>query len=83
MLRVLELECEELQSTSVNDGDRADKGVPGSVKLVGVALDSPAVAEFHDNLVRSGMFADVKLIKSNERKTGSLALCDYEVSCEL
>ena len=83
MLRVLELDCEELQAISVSDDDREGKAVPGTVKLVGVALHSPAVAEFHDKLVQSGMFADVKLIKSNERKTGSLALYDYEVSCEL
>ena len=51
--------------------------------LVGVSLDSPTVAEFHDALLRSGLFADVKLIKSNERQETGLALYDYEVSCEL
>ena len=50
--------------------------------LVGVALDSPTVAEFHDGLLRSGLFADVKLIKSNERNQVGHELYDYEVRCE-
>jgi hypothetical protein len=48
-----------------------------------VSLDSPTVAEFHDTLLQSGLFGDVKLIKSNEREESGLALYDYEVCCEL
>lgn len=85
-LQVTQLAAEELQSLAPSSADAAprdEKSTPGSIKLVGVALDNPAVAEFQERLVKSGMFADVKLIKSNERKNGVVALCDYEVSCEL
>jgi hypothetical protein len=82
-LRVLELRCDELQAASVADRSSSDTSQTGSVKLIGVALDSQAVAEFHESLVEAGMFADVKLIKTNDRRNGSIVLCDYEVSCEL
>jgi Fimbrial assembly protein (PilN) len=55
----------------------------GTVTLIGVSLDSPTVAEFHDTLERSGLFAEVKLIKSNSRKENDTSLYDYEVCCEL
>jgi hypothetical protein len=82
-LRVLDCHVVDLQATEVaeNMADSAQR--PGTVTLAGVALDSPAVAEFHDGLVRSGLFADVKLIKSNERTGMGPELYDYEVRCEL
>jgi Tfp pilus assembly protein PilN len=55
----------------------------GTVTVIGVSLDSPAVAEFHDILEKSGLFVEVKLIKSNARKENQSLLYDYEVSCEL
>ncbi len=82
-LRVVDCHVVDLQATEVAE-NRSDGAIhPGTVTLVGVALDSPTVAEFHDGLLRSGLFADVQLIKSNERIQGGPALYDYEVRCEL
>ena len=82
-LRVVDCRVDDLQATEVG-GNPGDGMVhPGTVTLVGVALDSPTVAEFHDGLIRSGRFADVKLIKSNERNQLGPELFDYEVRCEL
>ena len=68
---------------SRRESGRRHACIAGTVTLVGVALDSPTVAEFHDGLMRSGLFADVKLIKSNER-TSSVPSCSITksaVSC--
>jgi len=51
---------------------------------VEVGRPRPTVAEFHEGLMRSGLFADVKLlIKSNEHDQLGPELYDYEVRCEL
>lgn len=86
-LRVLDCRVVDLQAIEVDENQSESPLRPGTVTLTGVALDSPTVAEFHDGLLRSGLFADVKLIKSNER-TGLGAglapeLFEYEVRCEL
>jgi len=82
-LRVTDLRAGELQTVEApTDGGKAHTGVTG-VTLVGVALDSPTVAEFLEALVASRLFGDVKLIKSNEQKTGDFAMYDYEVHCDL
>lgn len=81
-VRVIDCRVVDLQATEVAEhNDSAFH--PGTVTLVGVALDSPTVAEFHDGLIRSGLFADVKLIKSNEHSQQGTKLFDYEVRCEL
>jgi hypothetical protein len=82
-LRVTDCRVVDLQATEVAENHTSDAAQSGTVTLVGVALDSPTVAEFHDGLLRSGLFADVKLIKSNERHEFGSPLCDYEVRCEL
>ena len=81
-LRVVDCQVDDLQATEVAAGVGEGAAHPGTVTLLGVALDSPAVAEFHDSLMRSGLFADVKLIKSQEREHHP-ELYDYEVRCEL
>ena len=82
-LRVVEFRAVDLQSTHTEGARGAEESKNGTVTLVGVSLDSPTVAEFHDALMQSGLFQDVKLIKSNEREENGLALYDYEVCCEL
>lgn len=82
-LRVLDCRVVDLQATEVVENHAEGAIHPGTVTLTGVALDSPTVAEFHDGLLRSGLFADVKLIKSNERTGLGAELYDYEVRCEL
>jgi len=82
-LRVLDCRVVDLQATEVDENQAESPLSPGTVTLSGVALDSPTVAEFHDGLLRSGLFADVKLIKSNERTGLGPELFDYEVRCEL
>lgn len=82
-LRVLDCRVIDLQATEVIENNAEGAIHPGTVTLSGVALDSPTVAEFHDGLLRSGLFADVKLIKSNERTGDGPELFDYEVRCEL
>jgi len=82
-LRVVDCQVVDLQATEIAENRSEGALHPGTVTLVGVALDSPTVAEFHDGLLRSGLFADVKLIKSNERNQVGTTLYDYEVRCEL
>lgn len=82
-LRVVDCHVVDLQATEVAENRSEGALHPGTVTLVGVALDSPTVAEFHDGLLRSGLFADVKLIKSNERNQVGTTIYDYEVRCEL
>jgi glycine/D-amino acid oxidase-like deaminating enzyme len=82
-LRLTDCRVVDLQATAATEMGSDDATHAGTVTLVGVALDSPAVAEFHDGLLRSGLFADVKLIKSNEQNEVGTALYEYEVRCEL
>ena len=82
-LRVSDCRVVDLQATDVAAGSGTEALRPGTVTLVGISLDSPTVAECHDALLRSGLFADVRLIKSNEREAAGLAMYEYEVCCEL
>ena len=82
-LRLTEYRVADLQATADSETGSDDASHPGTVTLIGVALDSPTVAEFHDSLVQSGLFADVKLIKSNEQHAMGTELYEYEVRCEL
>jgi hypothetical protein len=82
-LRVTDFKVSDLQSPHIETPKGAEPGHVGTVTLIGVSLDSPTVAEFHDVLERSGLFAEVKLIKSSVRKENELSLYDYEVCCEL
>lgn len=82
-LRVTDFKVSDLQAPHVEKTNGAESAHGGTVTLIGVSLDSPTVAEFHDVLERSGLFAEVKLIKSSVRKDNELSLYDYEVCCEL
>lgn len=82
-LRVTNLQAVDMQSSHVDSGSKGGETRSGTVTLIGVSLDSPAVAEFHDALLKSGLFVDVRLIKSNERSLSGTRLYEYEVSCEL
>jgi Tfp pilus assembly protein PilN len=82
-LRVTGFNVADLQALHIENLHSSEPAHGGTVTLTGVSLDSPTVAEFHDTLERSGMFADVKLIKSNVRKDNELSVYDYEVCCEL
>jgi hypothetical protein len=52
------------------------------LKLTGVSLDNPSVAELLDGLQHAGIFSRVELLKLKEREDKSSALRDYEVRCE-
>ena len=84
-LRVTEFKVADFQAPRAENQPtkEATQNEGGKVTLIGVSLDSPTVAEFHDTLERSGLFAEVKLIKSNARKENNTSLYDYEVNCEL
>lgn len=82
-LRVIDCRVVDLQATEVAESRGEGSLRAGTVTVTGVALDSPAVAGFEQELMRSGLFADVKLIKSNERGQLGPELFDYEVRCEL
>ena len=82
-LRLTDCHVVDLQAAADAESRGADPSHAGTVTLVGTALDSPAVAEFHDGLLRSGLFTDVKLVKSNELSDVGTPLYEYEVRCEL
>ena len=82
-LRVVNCHVVDLQTTDVGENRSGEASAAGTVTLVGMSLDSPTVAEFHEELLQSGLFTDVKLIKSNERRGTDTVLYDYEVRCEL
>jgi hypothetical protein len=82
-LRVTDCRVVDLQAMEVAQNRSDDASQAGTVTLTGVSLDSPAVAEFEDSLVRSGLFAEVKLMNSKERDQSGTELYDYEVRCEL
>jgi Tfp pilus assembly protein PilN len=82
-LRVTEFKVSDFQAAHVEGQPGKEPAHGGTVTVIGVSLDSPTVAEFHDLLERSRLFADVKLIKSNARKENNISLYDYEVCCEL
>lgn len=82
-LRVTDCRVVDLQAMEVAQNRNGDASQAGTVTLTGVSLDSPAVAEFEDSLVRSGLFAEVKLMNSKERNQSGTGLYDYEVRCEL
>src|SRR3972149_2727675 len=78
-LRVTDMQVVDLQSTHANVTDWNDDTQIATVTLTGTALDSPAVAEFLDALVRSGLFAAVELGHSNERPQDGALMFDYQV----
>jgi len=82
-LRVVKCHVVDLQATEIIENRGGGQMHPGTVTLVGVALDSPTVAEFHEGLMRSGLFADVKLITSHEHDETGPKLYDCEIRCEL
>lgn len=82
-LRVTKFETVDFQSSGRDNPNRMNESQSGSLTLVGASLDSASVAELHDALVDSGLFRDVKLIKSNEQEESGLAMYDYEVRCDL
>lgn len=82
-LRVTDFKVADLQAAHIANQPGKESTHSGTVTLSGVSLDSPTVAEFHDSLERSGLFAEVKLIKSNARKENDSSVYDYEVCCEL
>ena len=82
MLRVTQFEALDLQIDPAAHPRKSNDSQFGAMTIVGESLDSPTVAELHDALVRSDLFADVRLIKSNERDEKGLPIYDYEVRCE-
>ena len=82
-IRVTQFKILDLQTAHTNSRRRNNDSQLGALTLVGVSLDGPAVAEFHEALLRSGLFADVRFIKSNERDEGNLAMYEYEIRCEM
>lgn len=82
-LRVTKLDVADLQATGAEESPERHRDESGAVTLIGLSLDSPTVATLHDMLLESGLFAEVRLIRSNERDQAGLAMYDYEVRCEL
>jgi hypothetical protein len=82
-LRVTHFDLVDLQRVDADGEHRNEKSQNSGLTVKGDSLDRAALADFHDALMRSGLFADVRLIKSNERDVGGVALFDYEVRCEL
>jgi hypothetical protein len=85
-LRVLKLELTDFQRTNhelqAQTSASAADAPTTDVRLSGVSLDNPAVAELVDGLENSGLFRQVDLTMK-ERESGTIALRDYEVSASI
>jgi hypothetical protein len=79
-VRVTRLELTNFQDagTPQKTGMASQSGL----KMTGVSLDNPSVAELLDGLQHAGIFSRVELLKLKEREDKSSALRDYEVRCE-
>jgi hypothetical protein len=79
-VRVTRMELTNFQE--VGRRSKAGGSPLGGLKLSGVSLDNPSVAELLDGLQHAGIFSHVELLKLKEREDKSTALRDYEVSCQ-
>jgi Tfp pilus assembly protein PilN len=79
-VRVTRLELTNFQDATASQ----KKGLASQsgLKLSGVSVDNPSVAELLDGLQHAGIFSRVELLKLKEREDKSSALRDYEVRCE-
>jgi hypothetical protein len=79
-VRVTRMELTNFQE--VGGGPKGGGPARGALKLTGVSVDNPSVAELLDGLQHAGIFSHVELLKLKERENKAVALRDYEVSCE-
>jgi hypothetical protein len=85
-LRITKFEALGLQSSRADNPSKLNEprfGAESLVTMLGVSLESSTVAELHDVAADSGLFHNVKLVKSNEREVNGLAVYDFEVQCDL
>jgi hypothetical protein len=81
-LRVTNLELTNFQSLPHPAPDGAPAEQVGGLRLEGVSLDNPSVAELVVGLEQSGIFRRVELNTLNEREDAESALRQYEIRCE-
>jgi Tfp pilus assembly protein PilN len=79
-VRVTRMELTNFQEV----GGETKAGAPpaSGLKLTGVSVDNPSVAEMLNGLQHAGIFSHVELLKLKEREDKSSALRDYELSCQ-
>jgi hypothetical protein len=81
-LRVTNLELTNFQSQPAMDTAGSPVEQTGGLRLEGVSLDNPAVAELVVGLEQSGLFRRVELNTLNERQDVDTSLRHYEIRCE-
>jgi hypothetical protein len=81
-LRVTSLELTNFQNQQQSATAGAPAEQPGGLRLEGVSLDNPAVAELVVGLEQSGIFRRVELNTLNERENAESSLRQYEIRCE-
>jgi hypothetical protein len=81
-LRVTNFELTNFQSPPRADPDGLPAEGASGLKLEGVSLDNPAVAELVVGLEQSGVFRRVELNTLNEREDSDTSLRHYEIKCE-
>jgi Tfp pilus assembly protein PilN len=82
-LRVTELQVIDLQRTRPTREHPSAAPQGGNLVLIGLALDSPSVAELLDRLQQTGLFNGVELISLKEREEEGVVLNDFQVRCQL
>jgi Tfp pilus assembly protein PilN len=82
-LRVTRLELTDFQRAAATPEPSANAGAesPG-VRVTGVSLDNPAVADLLDGLQHAGLFGQVELVSMKRREEAASAVRDYEVRCD-
>jgi Tfp pilus assembly protein PilN len=81
-LRITDLELTDFQRQPKTDAAGSPMEQTGGLRLAGVSLDNPAVAELVVGLEQSGIFRRVELNTLNERPEADTSLRHYEIRCE-
>lgn len=79
-VRVTRMELTNFQE--VGGQTKAGAAPASGLKLAGVSIDNPSVAELLNGLQHAGIFSHVELLKLKEREDKSSALRDYELGCQ-
>jgi hypothetical protein len=81
-LRITNLELSNFQSLQKTDEAGSPVEQLGGLRLEGVSLDNPAVAELVVGLEQSGIFRRVELNTLSERQEADASFGHYEIRCE-
>jgi Tfp pilus assembly protein PilN len=81
-LRITHLELADFQSQPTTDAAGAPAAQGGGLRLEGVSLDNPSVAELVMGLQQSGIFSRVELLAVNEQENSDSSQRRYEIQCE-